>query len=104
MFLCHVFKPHIENRLKRAPITIVPKKALYGEPLPPVKLTPPTTAKAIAVNSKPTANGASTVCNLEENKIPATEAQKLLIIKATITQKFTFIPANFAVFSSPPIE
>ena len=74
MFLCHVFNPHIEKRLKSAPITIVPRKALYGDPLPPVKLTPPTTANAIAVNSKPTAKGASTVCNLEENKIPATAA------------------------------
>ena len=104
IFLCQVFNPHIENKLKRAPITIVPKKALYGDPHPPVKLTPPTTAKAIAVNSNPTANGASTVCNLDENKIPATDAQKPLIIKAVITQKVTFIPAKRAVFSSPPIE
>ena len=86
IFLCQVFKPHIENKLNKAPITIVPKKALYGDPLPPVKLTPPTTANAIAVSSKPSANGASTVCNLDENKIPATDAQKPLIINAIITQ------------------
>ena len=42
--------------------------------------------------------------SIDEKRIPATEAQKLLIIKAKITQKVTLIPANLAVFSSPPIE
>ena len=95
-------RPISPKPLSITAITKPPITASVNFPRPPNKLTPPTTAAAIALNTIDLPAAASTDACLDANKIPAIPAKVDEIINTVMRTRLTLIPARLAASAFPP--